>query len=1270
MAYTLQKTQSVGGVTKVYAINDTGVLGNVSGNNFYPLSTYELQHDISNIQRDATGRITSYSLSGADVVQYEASEAAKAARIAAANRQKEAMAQKSAQQAQQIQQSNVAVNHVSGLPVGQTFQYAMSHNDQNKFVRENETRKSLGQATISEFQFRRGIGMNTQTIGGSYTAPKVTNNNYSGASKVVTSTAHNVTKLNAKLDTQVKGVTNTVNVVSKKAVQAKKIDAIKAQEKATGRIMLKDGTWIDPIERKGNNTGKEAITIYNSKKERDSIIAAQKAISKSARDSAKNYKKVVDKSGKVIDAVISNSLSGVGESGIRVVSMDKSGKIVASSKTARQYRDDLKTAKKIAPSPINMTTSAANRKKINEAREYLVSRGIGADYSIVDSVPTYYNTKDTSYKAPKTVQFKTVDQARHDDMIKKGGLGAASVKLNDKFIDTFSYKNIMKKLDTANTEASKALNLPTLKTIEKKRDKTLSGITVKVTQPGKTTREYTLLDKQREGQKAIYDNKYGKGVFDWTADKYDFAKAKPITTAGTVAAMYATGAVIGTVVDGALGAVSVGAGKVAAKSTSKLIQRGAAATSKHVKTAGNVGMGAAVTNEGVKVASEGDIGKTLDFISSVAIGGKGYKKSVKVTKDPISIIPGARTSKLQAITAGHNTAVEDIKVGEMFRIGGKTLLSRNAEGKIVRGASALPANKMEGKIIQSFDKADTDSFIKTIESIKNGNDASIFKSGKVISDTAYNQPRPISNPKSFDILSEHVSTDMKPVVKSTILGYNKYKLQSIDVYGSVSQKLQMGGFLSRKPQDIEISVSNIEKFIKLFKINATKSGFKEGTDYKISATDKDAPKIEFKINGKWEKGVEVFSSKVESGSTPSGYRTEDRIAFGYNKLDPIKVETAKLMKLQEQAGRKFAGATTIQKGSLEPVHAGRVKDIRDLIEIGVANEVTFKTGISKDIINYARLTSAKYKGVTESPVVRYIVEVGKMPNKDDLSALTDGKLSKIGLSKLTQARKSGKQIKIDDIVNDVSRNHTVSKQGASKTRRTKYRRQATGKKRKVAEDKEIMYSSKKLNVSKKIGAGGVSKSVSKLKSVKPFKFGSIQISKSKSVNNTNSIRSTKPAHNKVSSSASKHKLYDTSAAPYTSRASRPVRGESTSKISGSTSKKLNSIKQSKHGSKSKTNSKQSTTSSVSTPTITEASKPTTSTKRGVYKSGSITTARRHVLDEPIYYKYKQKRNGDSKRTKNIIQSVKRKRTIYNKLGSLDTFFETEKPKKKTKSKKR
>jgi translation initiation factor 1 (eIF-1/SUI1) len=203
----------------------------------------------------------------------------------------------------------------------------------------------------------------------------------------------------------------------------------------------------------------------------------------------------------------------------------------------------------------------------------------------------------------------------------------------------------------------------------------------------------------------------------------------------------------------------------------------------------------------------------------------------------------------------------------------------------------------------------------------------------------------------------------------------------------------MSGFFTRSPKDIELSVSSVNKFVSKFRKNADNAGYKEGVDYRITG-QANAPKIEFKINGAWEKGVEVFSKNKSSKASienevGAGYRSEAGIAYGFKGKKSIKADKVKMMKLQEQAARKFAGGTTLKDGKIELMHGGRVKDVRDLIEIGTAYEVTGKLGIAKEIVTYAKIGAQKNPAILESPIVRYIVENGKLPSKAEILKMTE-----------------------------------------------------------------------------------------------------------------------------------------------------------------------------------------------------------------------------------------------------------------------------------------
>ena len=991
---TFSPTQTVteGGITKTYTI-ENGKLYNVGvKGNLYALSEYELSHDVKNVEYDSKGNITYYEIgtpTGWTTSTYEkAQQSQQTAAIA------------------QVKAGTYVAPEVKGS--GLAYKVALSNADQKELIRERESNPKL-----TELQFRLDRGLSVVTVAGSYVEPKFKGGNKSANANTVKKSELNTAKISTKLTGSEKlakiNASSSINssVVARsgtaKDVKAVKLSVkdvnIKESAKHPGQIQLKDGTWVNQIEKVGNGSVKEAITVigavksleeadklyqqklagsYNpvsrkditsgdtktvihgtvtneyAKAKHDKIVADIKAAKQLAVEIEKTFKPILDAREKVVNPITVQGKFGTGAANVTY----KSGKY---EKTAGTYRSELKAAQQNAKIPITNKTSEKDKKIILAAQAYLESHNMNADLV------------SASFVGSKAVPFKTVDQLNYEKTLKSDiPTFAAMAKLNKKFQDTFSYKNVTgkasKELGEINKEVAEFLDLPSLAEIEKKRDALIPDIQFKVTQPGKATREYTLKDKHREAQEVVYSNKYGKAVMDTTYDALESGRTKPVTAAATVAAMYASGAIAGVVVEGGLGLTALGASKIAAKAgAGTLISKGAGVAAKYIPTAGRLTLGTYVGVEGAKTVMSGDAQKTVNFITSLAVGGMGYSKGAKIVKDPISIIPGVKTVKLQEVTAGHGTTVKDITVGETFSIGGKSVISRNANGGFVRGAPSLPVEmsktlsiegKLENRLIQAFDKADNAAFEATARRWSGESDVLLFKSGKKISDVAYGLNKPVTTPKKFEITSEHVPNDIKPIVKDTIVAFGKGKSQGIEVYGSVAQKAQMKGYLSRIPQDIEVSVSSTDKFIALFKTKAVKAGFKESVDFRITKVEADAPKIEFKIDGKWQKGVEVFSSKAGKNKDMPGYRSEDRIAFGYEKLGSLKVEDIKMMKLQEQAARKHAGATSLQGGEIKPVHPGRSKDIRDLIEIGVANEVTFKTGISKEIIQYARLYPA------------------------------------------------------------------------------------------------------------------------------------------------------------------------------------------------------------------------------------------------------------------------------------------------------------------------
>ena len=422
--------------------------------------------------------------------------------------------------------------------------------------------------------------------------------------------------------------------------------------------------------------------------------------------------------------------------------------------------------------------------------------------------------------------------------------------------------------------------------------------------------------------------------------------------------------------------------------------------------------------------------------------GRGVKKI-----NPIHV----RSTKLQEVTPGEAAAVRDINLGYTASIGKKPIVSYSKSSrKFQKGTLSADKKMLEGKQVQAFTKADTKAFEKTLKQFDQL-EQDYFAAGKKIAETAYKQKSPITKPKELEVLSAHVAADMKPIVKQTIKDYGskagRLVGRDIQVYGSVPQKLQMSGYFSRTPKDIEISVNSVDKFVSMFRKNATANGFKEGVNYRVTG-EKNAPKIEFRMNDKWEKGIEVFSHKKTAKGTIEaaegvGYRSESGIAFGFKGMKSIKADSVKMMKLQEQSARKFAGGTTLKDGKIDLVHGGRVKDVRDLIEIGTAYEVTKRVGISKDVVQYAQIAAKRHPEILESPIVKYIVDNGKLPTKTKIAELMAGDAKAV--ADVGNALKGGtaKDLELMFSSTSVNISKTISK-GVSDRSKTAFVRQASG----------------------------------------------------------------------------------------------------------------------------------------------------------------------------------------------------------------------------------
>ena len=630
--------------------------------------------------------------------------------------------------------------------------------------------------------------------------------------------------------------------------------------------------------------------------------------------------------------------------------------------------------------------------------------------------------------------------------------------------------------------------------------------------------------------------------------------------------------------------------------------------------------------------------------------GRGVKKI-----NPVHV----RSTKLQEVSPGEAAAVRDIKLGYTVSVGKKPVVSYSKSAKkFQKGTLSADKKMLEGKQVQAFTKADTQAFEKTLKQFDKL-EQDYFAAGKKIADTAYRQKSAITKPKELDILSEHVAADMKPIVKQTIMGYGsktgRLTGRDIQVYGSVPQKLQMKGYFTRTPKDIEISVSSVDKFVSMFRKNATSKGFKEGVDYRVTG-DAGAPKVEFMIEGKWEKGIEVFSHKKTSKSTTEaaegvGYRSESGIAFGFKNMKSIKADSVKMMKLQEQTARKFAGGTTLKDGKIDLMHGGRVKDVRDLIEIGTAYELTKQVGIAKEVVQYAQIAAKRHPEILESPIVKYIVENGKLPTKSKVAELTSegvksvtdmGNAVKAGTGKELELMFEAKKFNVSKAV---SREISRAKQAAPYTTANNFgrasAREETGKPEKVSSSRNTG-KSEKMSVSKSKNTGK-----SKSTNIRASKT----ISKQTNKNQTSRSKSKTVEKSKVRSKATvrpKRLARPVKIASKEISVSKKLKKTTASKLTSASSKRTQSKASTSKASTSKqTNSKQTNSKKPYSKKITSKDSIARRTKFRLTKVSEYKP-----VPKALPKRRKRKQNMEPKNR----GYIRGKRKVKNVLGSMKSVL--------------
>lgn len=183
-----------------------------------------------------------------------------------------------------------------------------------------------------------------------------------------------------------------------------------------------------------------------------------------------------------------------------------------------------------------------------------------------------------------------------------------------------------------------------------------------------------------------------------------------------------------------------------------------------------------------------------------------------------------------------------------------------------------------------------------------------------------------------DVKSKYVVgfdfADIKYVPENVADDLEKWirKQDDILVYGSVSQKAQMGEKMSRIPKDIDIVVPDAPgKAQELYDIFAKGVG-KEN----VKLTDN---LVELNTPTGWHHAVDVHEKGIEAveGVSSKWYETE-YIGFGFKRKDVVKIGEIETPPLGEQGIRKGVSSLTLREVGVDP-KSHRMKDVGDFVEV-------------------------------------------------------------------------------------------------------------------------------------------------------------------------------------------------------------------------------------------------------------------------------------------------------------------------------------------------
>lgn len=479
---------------------------------------------------------------------------------------------------------------------------------------------------------------------------------------------------------------NTAQSVKAVKITQKELNA-KLAAAHPGQIQLKDGTWINQVEKIGNNSTKEAVTLYSSKAARDAALQDLKALNIAASQARSSYKTIELGNGKYIDPIQKIGKSNTGENAVTVFSTDKAGNIVTRSGTANEYKASLNAAKKIAAIPIVLGMSAADQDAILQAREYYNSRattpinfspqGKNAEY-IETNLAAFGKSLDQVSKAGTEGQrvadylkgVSSNEVSLKEDMIKginpyiHGGKtvlsqmdkGMSLQSLTDTSVWGLKQLNNIAEGKVGKNKVNEKID-ESLTWVNESGVKTLNAGVIQGIDKAVDYSPLALLNNYSKNQYG--ESGYTKGI-DVGLDVvktipkniYTSVTENPASFALTTTAMYAGGAAIG----GALGSAKYSAISIAETVTINPLTKATLKTG--IAALDGIAQGYMVTGIGkqaIETVNTGNAEKIADFVTEFAVGGAGFAKGSRYFE-------GKLVSKYGASTVGSYSPLHRLSV--------------------------------------------------------------------------------------------------------------------------------------------------------------------------------------------------------------------------------------------------------------------------------------------------------------------------------------------------------------------------------------------------------------------------------------------------------------------------------------------------------------------------------------------------------------------------------------------------------------------------------